>query len=403
MQPCVSGIGFLISTVYNQHVKEKLQTIFVAIFIAGAIFWMTLVVTTSFIPANQNPFMPLFQTILGVGPDFQAKPKIVTNVETFDDLLYSSTWYNFYALGSLIVITGLFTLTRGRNLIEKYIMLQAYALPRQRDRWGTVVDRKTRAPIAFAIVRVFRADSGGRKEFLTQTVADLDGKYRLYLNSRTTENFVLEVTSPGYKTYTQKLGLSVLTAANEIRVNVILEKEADNVYINPVRAFFIANRSWFMWFLTSLILLLSLTTFLHAIYSIIFHFNFVSTGNLIFYGFALPWNVFVLWERRKFNPGKMINTQTNVPVAGATMQVFLPNGNKISLLSDTQGIVKFDLEAGEYKAQVYKAGFVLDGKPDNSITIRVNSDGFLVRNILLTPTGQPTGTGSDTLANPFGD
>lgn len=85
------------------------------------------------------------------------------------------------------------------------------------------------------------------------------------------------------------------------------------------------------------------------------------------------------------------------------MQVFLPNGNKISLLSDTQGIVKFDLEAGEYKAQVYKAGFVLDGKPDSSITIRVNTDGFLVRNILLTPTGQATDTGSDTLANPFGD
>ncbi|MBL8014692.1 MAG: carboxypeptidase regulatory-like domain-containing protein [Candidatus Doudnabacteria bacterium] len=381
--------------------KEKLQKAFVALFIVGAIFWMLLVITTSFIPKDQNPLMPLFMAVLGVDEDFQAKPKIVTEVKTFDDLLYSQTWYNFYAVGSFIVITGLFTLTKGRNLVEKYMMLQAYALPRQRDHWGTVVDRKTRVPVAFASIRILKQDTGNAT-YVAQSVADLDGKYRLYLASRDGE-YILEVTAPSYKPYRQKLESTFVDGTKAVRVNIFLEKELDDLKVSTLRQVLVNNQPLLLKFLTALIFSLSLTTFLHAVYSIIMHFGFVSVGNMIFYGFALPWNIFVIWERRKFNPGKVLNTLDNKPIAGVSLQIFLPNGNMLSLLSDKEGIVKLDVEPGEYQMRVTKAGFLLDGKPDATLTVSVNRDGYLRKNVYMKPTGEQLADSSSALANPFGD
>lgn len=372
---------------------------FVTIFLIGAIFWMVFVISTSFFPGS--PLSDVYSAVFGLPRDFIAKAKVPpVEILTLDDWLYSDEFYNILAVGTMVVLLGLFTLVKGRNLIEKIMLLQAYALPRERDYWGKVIDKKTRAPIAFASVRLLRVQEGKNK-FVAQSVADIDGRYRLYLNARE-GNFVLEFVNPGYKTITQELTATMVQPNRAIRSTVFMEKENEDVKVNILEKVFSDNKEDILKLMTAIIVGLSMTTFAHAVYTLINHFNFVAVGNFIFYGFALPWNVFVIWERRKFNPGKVINSENNQPVAGVAIKVFMEGGNMVSVLSDKDGILKFDVEPGEYKMQVSKPGFSVRSNGEDILSLNVNKDGYLQTNIYLIPSSRLHVNQNALLASPFG-
>ena len=123
---------------------------------------------------------------------------------------------------------------------------------------------------------------------------------------------------------------------------------------------------------------------------------------MIFYGFAAPWNVFVLLERRKFNPGQFIDTISKKPVANVNVKVFLPDAKVITLLSDEDGIVKFDHEPGKYNIKAYKPGF--EGESTSNIPVEFNNEGYLVKNIYLKPVGSTASINSNLkFENPFGN
>jgi hypothetical protein len=156
--------------------------------------------------------------------------------------------------------------------------------------------------------------------------------------------------------------------------------------------------------LIAYIFFLSTVTFLHAVYSLVFHPNFMSVGDFIFYGFAFPWNVFVVLQRRRFNPGKILNNKTKQVVPNVSFQLFLPNNKMLSILSDENGIIKFDVDPGSYDAKVFKPGYVIrDG--NQTIEVDINNEGYLRDNIYLVPLTESVSLPIDsgTLQNPFGN
>jgi predicted nucleic-acid-binding protein len=275
-------------------------------------------------------------------------------------------------------------------------------LPRERDFWGKVTDRKTHKPVPFSIIRVLSLDEDGKETFIAQSIADLDGRYRLYLSSSEFQ-FLLEVKSPGYKVHREEIRTTLIDGANVVKVNIVLDKEDDEALINPIRQFFVKNRATILSILISYIVFLSLVTFVHAVYSLIFHFNFVSIGDFIFYGFAFPWNVFVVLQRRRFNPGKILNYKNKQVIPNVSFQLFLPNKKMLSVLSDENGIIKFDVDPGSYDAKVFKPGYVIRDNKE-TIEVDINNEGYLRDNIYLIPLTETVLMPSDggTLQNPFG-
>jgi hypothetical protein len=384
-----------------KNLKNTLIRAFLILFLIGTVFWVLLIVSTTIFPAD-NPIKPFILGIFNLPSDFVGKP-YTGGGTPFDDWMFGNWFYNFTSFSTVIVVTGLFTLTRGRNLLEKLLLLQAYALPRERDYWGKVTDRKTHKPVPFSIIRVLSLDKDGKESFIAQSIADLDGRYRLYLSSSEFQ-FLLEVKSPGYKVFKEEIRTTLIEGANVVKVNIVLDKEDDETLINPVRQFFVKNRSAVLSLLIAYIFFLSTVTFLHAVYSLVFHPNFMSVGDFIFYGFAFPWNVFVVLQRRRFNPGKILNNKTKQVVPNVSFQLFLPNKKMLSILSDENGIIKFDVDPGSYDAKVFKPGYVIrDG--NQTIEVDINNEGYLRDNIYLVPLTESVSLPLDsgTLQNPFGN
>ena len=163
--------------------KKIFIQIFTIIFLIGAIIWMLTVISTTVLPSD-NALKSIITSIFGLSRDFVARPTVVPKGDTsFEGWLYNGFLESFFTLATLIVIAGLFTVTKGRNIVEKYILLQAYALPRQRNHWGEIQDSKTRKGIAFAIIRLYKKTENNEKQFVTQSISDLDGRYRLNPNN----------------------------------------------------------------------------------------------------------------------------------------------------------------------------------------------------------------------------
>lgn len=381
--------------------KKFLFQIFLFIFLVGAIIWMFLVISTTLFP-TPNPVSQLVTSLLNLPSDFVAKPVIVKNEGTLDDFLFGSGFYNFYGFATIIVITGLFTITKGRNLIEKYMLLQAYALPKQRDYWGKIIDHTTHKPVPFAAIQIYKLDNKGNKIFTGQTVADTDGRYRMYIMKSDDEYFI-EVRASGYEAYKEKVRTTLIDGENIIRTNIFLQKESSEFKINPVRKFYLDHRAQILRLLTAFIFAMSILTCLHGLYGLIFHFNMVSVGNFIFYGFAAPWNIYVIWERNRFNPGRVLESVSRKPIANVTVHVFINTSKIISVLSDAQGVVKLNVEAGDYKIKLFKTGFILEDNVASTLNVLVNNEGFLKEDIYLIALKDPNSQAQDlNLLNPFG-
>jgi hypothetical protein len=378
--------------------KKILTQIGITIFLIGAIYWMVLVISTTILPRG-NPIAAVANSIIGQPADFIAKPKVVEKVVTLDDWLESDAITTIFSGATIVVITGLFTLTRGRNVIEKYMLLQAYALPRQRDHWGKVLDSETQLPISFAAVRLLKAGDQGDQNVM-QTVADLDGRYRMY-HPQEPGIYFIEAQSSGYKLFRQKVVSTLIEGKDAIRINAYLEKENANPARKSLRyQLFVTRRTQLLRILTGFIVVISLSTFTLGLYSLIFHFNFISVGNFIFYGFAFPWNMFVLWERRGIKAGRVVNARTDSEMPNVGMRLSLADGKAVSLFTDRNGMVKFDVEPGEYELHVIKSGYRVKNNLANALKVTITSDGYLENDIYMAPIAGEVEE-SSALPNPF--
>lgn len=380
-------------------VKRTLIQIGLTIYLIGATYWMLLVVSTLILPRG-NPIAPITTAIIGQSPDFVAYPRVAEKIENFDDFTASRYVNVFFGASTIIAVVGLFTLTKGRNPLEKLMLLQAYALPRQREHWGKVIDASTQKPISFAVVRLIKVDGTAETNIL-QTVADLDGKYRIHLPKDGGTYFV-EADSSDYRPKRQKATSTLIDGDDSVRANLLMEKVSSSKRHNSLRHFLLVQyRNAWLNMLTGFIMIVSLLSFMLGLYNLIFHFGFISVGNFTFYSCAFWWNVFVLSERFRVRAGRFINVKTNQPLASVGGRLLLTGGKAIVQFSDKSGRVRFDVEAGEYELQVSREGFMVKDNPANTLRVRVTKDGYLAEDIFLAPWRDELVTDS-ALPNPFG-
>lgn len=359
--------------------KMLINTLLV-IYLIGVGYWMLFVTLTAAYP--DNPFIPIYTEITGIDPDFIAKPYVPKEIKTFNDFLYSDYFYKFISIAALTsVVPGIFILGKKRNIFERVILLQAFALPRQRDYWGRVIDKNSNEPIAFSVVRIVKIDENN-ESLISESIADLDGRYRMYL-PKFDDTYHIEVKSTGYKTYRAKIKDEYIGANNEVKTNIFLERE--NEYISPFKKIYRKYIGNLFNILMLFTLVISLITFLHSLYGILVHFNLISLGNFFFYGFAAPWNIFVLTERLRLRPGKIKNIRDYVPIPNVNLILYKDAQRIDSSLSDENGIVKINVKEGTYLAKVIKPGYLVKYEENDMLEIEVTKDGYLKNNIYMIP------------------
>lgn len=382
--------------------RKWLVKILVTLFLIGMFTWLGLILSTQFLPAG-NPVSNFITSALGLPSDFSSIPKPKSAASSFDDIIYTDAFYNMYAISTSVILIAVFTLARGRNFVEKVILLQAYALPREREYWGKITDAFTHKPVQFATVRILKVQDG-KEIFIEQTVTDLDGRYRLYI-ANPSGVYLIEVLSSGYATLKERIQTTLIQGKFVVRMNLVLQPVDGITVANPVQAFLFKHRSQILFAVTLYVLGLSLLVTSTAIYSLVAYPGISSYGNMMFYGWPAFWNFFVLLERRKFNPGRILNTRTKEPIAGATIQILLPTGEARSILSDTNGIIKVDADDGIYPGKVFKEGYALKENVLGQLPIEITPEGFIKQDIYLTQFGHELPNGGTELLfqNPFAD
>lgn len=308
-------------------------------------------------------------------------------------------------LSVIVAIIGTLILSQNRGLIETVLLVVGFFVPRQRKHWGTVFDQETNIPISFATIRLNKAISQTQSELITQAVADLDGKYRIYL-PETTTGVAMQVKAAGYKDYikpVENIGHS------ELIEDIPMVKSSGNEKTG-IRLWLAKQRSELAERFTNYLLLLSAGAFVISLYNLITIRNVFGYLGTVIYGLSVIWNMAIVRDRRNTSIGKVLDVDTKKPIESAFVKVFYAGQTLISGITDSAGVVKLNIQAGTYEVEVTKASLEMVGgeKLGNTKVIKayVNDKGYLTKSIFLQKSQNPNGATAlpetdASMMNPF--
>ncbi len=280
-----------------------------------------------------------------------------------------------FLIGAFITILSVIFLFRSRSYLEVIGYFWAGLLPHERKFWGVVSESQSEKPVPFASVRLLQ-----KGKLISQTVADVDGRYRLAVPNQM-NGLYLEVKASGYKNYQKRMNLvDILANSNEITIDIAIQKlvESQNL-IRRLYIFLTPKIKNFL--LVSLLLGQILITPFHFIITInnpIITNILGSIASLV----SLYWNFKVLQNRRKVGAGKIISLYTNDPVKSAVVEVYDNHKKLASSLSNPEGVVRFDIDPGSYfVGVVYKD----DEKTEKTefLPIKITYKGYLNADIYV--------------------
>lgn len=312
------------------------------------------------------------------------------------DKIQSDSYTIFYIASIVSAIIGTIVLSQGRSFSEIVFLFVGYAIPRQRKFWGLVYDSKTGKPVALASIRLQRVSADGTKEFIAETVSDLDGRYRLNINKPGAKYFI-EVSSPEYKSNMVEIPSGTEDLNKEITRDIELNKEEKEKVLN-------LGEKWDKFrskiYLPTIIYMyiFVIAGILFSIYGIVAFFP--SPTSMIFiviYICSFIWNTRVVRERLKINVGKVIDSETKKPLESVMVKIFDLENKSTIAYSDQRGQVQFTLPPGSYKAQFIKDNYQSD---TSLLPVKLNDKGLLDKNVVLKRTGDSIQSDS-SLLNPF--
>ncbi len=296
-----------------------------------------------------------------------------------------------------LTIIGMLLLSQSRNVFESILLVTSFAIPRQRKHWGVIFDQTSNAPVPFASVRVLAKLKDNQLTQVTQTIADLDGRYRVYIADKT-KTYSLLINAPGYKDSGRLL--------ENLQTNEIIEDMA----LNPVGK---QERNFSSWLanlrpqisnrVINYLFLLSILAAFFALYNLVQYRRPVDYIAAVIYGFGVIWNTLFFRDRRIRTAGRILDQEQDKPIESAFVRILRGGKTLVSAVTDKNGIVKFDLEPGTYLLEVNKPNYeiISDSLSQSNIDmVKITAQGYLSKNVLMRR--MATGTGKDNdLMNPF--
>jgi hypothetical protein len=314
-----------------------------------------------------------------------------SNIEVVRGLgaIFDTTYYALYAVISIVAaILGTIILSKKRNIFEVLGMLGGFIIPNERRSWGSVRDESTRKPIPFAVVRLseIKSDSNklqGKAENIIQTVSDLDGRYRLYLNNASLK-YQISVHAAGYVDLSSDLDLHTDPTKSNLFIEDLyltkLTKEKVGIVTNLNYM-----RPRFYWYLIIAFYILSLFYVITGtFYVVAFPDSVYGVAQLAIFAVAFIWNTKILWERTHASRGRLMDNNTKQKLPNISLDLFDGSVQLTNTISDTSGFVKFDVKPGKYQLRLSSNLYKLESDQE-FIPVQVNNDGYIDKDIMLLP------------------
>ncbi|MEP7103910.1 MAG: hypothetical protein ABI721_04360 [Candidatus Dojkabacteria bacterium] len=300
------------------------------------------------------------------------------------------------ALGALVSIGT-------RNIFEILALFLVGMLPKEHNHWGVVFDQKTNQPISFVPIRLFQTN-GNKKEFLTQTVTDTDGRYRLHVNeANVNERYLIEIYYPGYETISQDVNQYLILGNYDLIHDIPLVK-SDSV-TNKLKSLFYYYRPKILKYLFLIIYYSYILLWIFNIFLLINSPIFLNFFSVCVLTITLVWNVKILRSKLRPITGKIIDAEGKKPLSKAIVKIYTNKNQSISTVTDESGIVNLDIPSGVYKMLVSAEGYLmLSEDPVGLKLVKVSKDGFIDEDVLLKKdTSKATSSKKDgsELLNPF--
>jgi hypothetical protein len=381
----------------NKILSFILKTLQIIILVFG-ILWGVLNTASIFLPYEQliavfSYIIPLEETEIS---ETAYRPP---EEDTVLDQFFEASFFPFFVFSNLSVIGGIFILYNGRTLLEMVYLFDGFFIPRQRKYWGTIFDLESNTPVSLASINLILDQDSGKK-IIASTVSDLDGRYRLRIPA-TKGNFYIEVKATNYVPLRKDIGetAKLLVNQGELIEDIPLTKLGDAP--NTLASRFYDLRVKLYPILIFYLLVLSIANFLIYLYPATTNPALDTMFGAGFFGIAVVWNLAIVTERIR-NKGGKIQDEKHAPISGATVRIFKDGRQLNSVLSNTEGFVKFEVNPGEYEVIVDKPGFELQNADNKFLKVKVTNDGYLNRNITLRKVSSDINSvNTALLSNPF--
>ncbi len=291
----------------------------------------------------------------------------------------------------------------GSGIGQIFGVLLGFLAPRKRKYWGIIFDDLTNKPIAFASITLSVKEIGTNNQIktsvITQSVSDLDGRYRLNTDKR--DKFYLEVKASGYQPYAKFISMAnPLNSAEDIVYDIPLRRL--DAKVSFIKTLLNYKQKGFINIARAILLVTSIVGFLFTIYSQI---NFPNNLNIILilvYVFIFIITFYPSIYLRIQKRGKVMDVDFNSPIPGAVVRIYDTKQQIALSLTNTKGEARFDLPAGEYSILASKRGYIMvveQGKQLIKATLK--TEGYLDRNILLKRIEEAPAQATGSLDNPF--
>lgn len=329
-------------------------------------------------------------------------------VDEVDEYINEDFYNTYYIITILAAFAGTVVLSRMRSVYETLGLLLAFIIPRKRKSWGSIIDKENNHPVPLAVIRLYK-DSGDKQagRQILETVADLDGKYRVHVHDTAAE-YTVEVHAPGFVDYRSKLRYfdDPLETGDFIADIYLVRAEkgkhrAEDT-INTIRYL----RPKLYWYLMLVMFGFSVVYFLFAIYYFwAFPGSVYGMINLGLYSFALFWNTIIVRERVEKPAGRVLQYITKNPMDSVFVQIYNKTNQLDQATTDKAGIVQFNLPAGKYSARFVKSGYKIadpDADKQMFVKVQIDEEGHFKEDHFLEMDKDKMKQGSERdLSNPF--
>lgn len=280
-----------------------------------------------------------------------------------------------------VAIVGTLILTRKRSFYAALGLFAAFILPKEEIYRGTVIDEQTKQSIAFAVIRLFEFGENQQLNYIKQTVADVDGRYSLYL-SEFSESLKIEVVASGYDIV--KVDAAPIPGRSggfDISQDVILSREEK--VSNKNRIIYLQSQFYkgLMWtiYIGSIFLFL-----IFFYYFIAYPGSLYGVISVVIFGYSSVKNTFTIRQRFLKKSGRIFDYVTKKPIEGIVLNLFDGYQKLESVTSDKNGVVKFHANAGNYQVSMATKGYSLVGvDPTGSKRVNIEKDGYLESNLFI--------------------
>lgn len=231
---------------------------------------------------------------------------------------------------------------------------------------GIVFDSRTRKPIPFVVVRLYKS---GSTQLVTQKISDLQGRYGFILSEG---NYRLTVNQSGYQQFQKEIiiGKEVELFTEDIP----LSKELRSSFIQSIKNFYERIRR----FIFKYSIVLSVIGFLFALIGFYLKREIFDFILLMIYTFVLGLYVLLKIKNRRQHWGVVKDSKSGLLISGAFVRIF-DNKNNLSdtQITDENGRYSFFVDPGEYTLFTQAYGYKFPSTLQESEVKTANASSLL--------------------------